>query len=372
MLTDERDEDFHRDRCMWWWIVVGLIAWASVYNYYLCAATLECLWKKDFTEFTGSVTIVFGIFYSVLIDKSYKESLKKWHDAAIIDLTPKESDEICQETHRFTRKWCIFLSLILLLITIPQLIYYHKENITSLYSDPSFHFDVNCKEPFSYKDRYCPDKKTRLAFISYIISSFFYTVLVGRRLGRSVGHGYISHMLRKKEIPLFMSIKHPDGAGGTALIGRFYFLQASLFLIPIAWLSLFLLVINLDILNGVREYLGLRERAEEWLVYYTILVFFAIVLFTTVFIVPMCFISKLIKKWKREKAQQQIALARGRLIVLRKQFYITPKQIELYHNQVRDLHDWNNLPDWPASRLAINTFLTTLVTSIIGFLPFIF
>lgn len=295
------------------WIVLlfSLIAWFLDYN-----ARYPAWMTSDPMAFSGFLAVIFGIGYSILVDRSHANLLSRWHDAAIIELNTDSRREIEKALQRH--------SIICHVIVVSTLVAVMIFGYTNFYRK----FD-----PFS----------------EFTVVSFTCALLVGMRLARLVNHGSIGRLVEDKAGPFGMTIEHPDRAGGTAQIGKFYFFQATVLVIPVFWLLVWILLIPS------------LEGYTKWADHFFNLLILAIAMFFLAFVLPMIAFRRLIRDWKRANISNLIEGVRSELINLRSIERPTSVQRRRRAELARHLDGLIHLPDWPVSLATRNAFVTTVL-----------
>ena len=270
--------------------------------------------------FTGFLAMIVGIGYSLYVGRNRAFLLPRLHDAAIIDLEPGLCEKIISETRW---KW-LFLILPFVFFVITFILYWKIFK--------SF-------KPFS----------------AFWLASYFCAFLAGLRAAKHVGHGLIGGLVKKYDVPFRLTIEHPDRAGGTAQIGRFYFMQASVLVIPVVWMLAWILLLRDPTM----------ERYLAWQLSMYWFLFVAVIVFVFAFLRPMIAFCRLIRKWKQTHGTCEIDQVRAELLKFRSipepTAYERKRRSELAHDLDRLVH----LPDWPVSLTISSAFFTTFVAPLL-------
>lgn len=309
-------------QAIWLAILVALIACFLNYN---ARAPIEPTYSgwfdTDPMSFSGFLAVIIGIAYSVLVDRSQTNLLSRWHDAAIIDLQPAVQAKIKNVLWRRLLMWQLIIAGGLVVVMIVGYINF-----------------------FTFSD----------LFNEFSIASFVCAFLVGLRLARLVSHGSLGRLIESQNVPFGMTIEHPDRAGGTTKIGIFYFLQASMLIVPVLWLLIWILQIRPS-----SEY-------SNWTEHFYYLLIITVFVFILAFLLPMLAFRRVIRKWKRQNTLNAINDVRNELLRLRVITTPTRAQRQRRAEIAQQLDNLINLPDWPVSPTTRNVFVTTFMLPLIA------
>lgn len=308
-------------RVIWIAILVALIAWFLDYNARAPSRFDNASWfDGDPMSFSGFLAVIVGIGYSIMIDRSQTRLLTRWHDAAIIDLEPDTRAEIENALWRRSLAWQGAITGVLVILMI-----------------------IGYANFFSFFD----------PFSEFSIASFVCAFLVGLRLARLVSHGLIGQLIERRKVPFGMTIEHPDRTGGTAKIGFFYFLQASVMTVPVLWLLIWMLLIP-----SVEGY-------ASWADHFFYLLLLAVFVFVLAFLLPMTAFRRVIRDWKRANVSGAVGEIRNELLKLRLIENPTSNQRQQRAQIAQQLDDLIHLPDWPISPATRNMFVTTFMLPLV-------
>ena len=308
-------------RLIWIAVLVALIMWFLSFNARAPSIFGAASWFDwDPMSFSGFLAVIVGIGYSISIDRSQANLLSRWHDAAIIDLDPAARKEIEFVLRRRSLVWQVIIAGILVVVMIIGYANFFRS------------FDP---------------------FTEFSMASFVCAFLVSLRLARLVSHGLIGQLVEAHKVRFGMTIEHPDRTGGTAQIGTFYFLQASVMTIPVFWLLVWMLLIP-----SIDGY-------AEWADHFFYLMIIAVLVFIMAFLLPMRAFRRVIRDWKRANISDAIDEIRSELLRLRSIESPTTAERERRAEMARQLDDLIHLPDWPISPATRNVFVTTFMLPLV-------
>ena len=289
-------------------------------------------------SFTGFLAVIVGIAYSVVVDRNPMHLLSRWHDAAIIDLKPADRAAL----ERSFRRWSLLWQYVIAGIILGVLIVVYR----TLFSRCNLLENDECS--FS---KLLPGQNLLSEFS---IASFVCAFLVGLRIARLINHGRMGLCIVSRGVSFELTIEHPDRAGGTAQIGTFYFLQASVLITPVLWLLIWILQIRLtsDYSNWITSY--------YW--YLTI----AFTIFVLAFLLPMLAFHRAIRDWKRKNYPGEVSIRKNELLKLRAINSPTLAQRQRRAETAQQLENLVALPDWPVSPTIRNVFVTTFILPLVA------
>ena len=281
----------------------------------------ESTWMaSDLMAFSGFIAVIVGIGWSILIDRNQAALLSRWHDAAIIDLSTNMRQKIERDLQRRSLFWqCIIVSVVVVSMIIGYASFYDNFDLLG----------------------------------EFLIASFVSALLVSQRLARLVGHGLIGRIVKDRMVPFGMTIEHPDRTGGTAQIGIFYLLQASVLTIPVLWLLVWIILIP-----SMQDY-------ARWADHFFTLLIIAIVVFCLAFALPMLAFRRIIRDWKRANISNSINSIRDELLNLRTIESPTLAQRRRRAELARHLDSLIHLPNWPVSLATRNVFVSTFMVPLL-------
>ena len=311
---------FWVEQLAWFVVLCALIVWFLSFNGRApCTNNGKSWFACDPMAFTGFLTVIISIGFSMLVDRDQGSLLSRWRDTAMINPDPKLFERLRSELRRRSRILLVALPLVFVVITII-----------------GYTCIISVFDPFA----------------EFSLASFFCAFLVGLRVAKIISHSFIGRFVEKCDVPFGLTIEHPDRAGGTAQIGRFYFMQASVLAIPVLWLLIWILPLSIPPLN----------RYEQWDTYFLYLLFGAVIFFVIAFVQPMIAFRRLIRKWKQTYITCEIEQIRADLLALRAIQKPTADQRRRRSDIAHDLDRLMHLPDWPVSLTTRNAFFTTVIT----------
>ena len=321
-MVESKGFPFWINRAIWLAILAASILWFLHHNAHTFDDSPHHRWiTRDPMSFSGFLAAIIGIGYSIIVDRSQMGLLSRWHKAAIIDLEPAVQADIKSALCRQSLIWQLIIAVGLVVVMIIGYI--------NAFSSPAL-------------------------FSEFSIASFVCAFLVGLRLARLVTHGLLGHFIESRGVPFGMTIEHPDRAGGTAQIGFFYLLQASMLAVPAFWLLIWILLIP-----SFPQY-------SHWSEHFYVLSLVTIIVFILVFLLPMLAFRRAIIKWKHRNTLGAINDIRNELFKLR--LILTPTRVQRQRRTeiARQLDYLINLPDWPVSPTIRNVFVTTFMIPLIA------
>lgn len=314
---------FWISRLIWVTVLMALSAWFVTCDARVCVKpSYSSSWfDADPMSFTGFVAVIVGIGYSIAVDRNQMHLLSQWNDAAIIDLKPADRAVIEHSLCRWSLVWQLLLgSLFPVVMLISYIIVFDSRDLLSEFS----------------------------------IASFVCAFLVGLRIARLISHGRLGRSIVRLSVPFELTIGHPDRAGGTAQIGTFYFLQASVLITPVLWLLIWILPIR-----ALPEY-------PSWTAHHSYFLVIALVVFILAFLLPMLAFRRIIRDWKHENYPIAVSNIKKELLKLRE--IRTPNLIQRQRQEktAQQLDSLISLPDWPVSPTMRNIFVTTFMLPLIA------
>ena len=302
---------FEVRRLVWIAVLVALIVWFLTYN-----ARENTLFDSDPLGFSGFIAVFIGLGYSILIDRNQTSLLVRWHDAAIVDLNSTLRQEIENSVRARSIVWQVTFPAVLVILTI-------------------FGYTARGFEPFT----------------EFSLVSFLCAFLVGLRLSRLISHGLIGQLLEDRNVPFSITIAHPDRTGGAAQIGTFYFLQASVLMVPVLWLSS-----SIFFLQTTDQYIN-----QFWENHFLFLLIVTILIFVMAFLVPMLAFRRLMQNWKDTYLAEEISRVRAELLKYRSIQVPTVDQRKYHFVIAYELDNLMHLPNWPISSATRNWLISTIV-----------
>lgn len=257
------------------------------------AKASEC---SDRMFFSGVLVSSVALFIILATDRDPMKVLRHLHRTSVISLSALQWDEIRRCLRRVNLSAWIGCTGILFIVAM-------------IFVRPSL-----------------DDELGKLPFIAAY-------ALTGARFGRIVSNGTAGRILRKNGVVLHVDASNRDGAGGLAVVGNFYIIQVSVLLIPLCWITYWLID-----MFWTREY-------QQWLEIFIVLI--GVVFATAVvgLIIPLCSFRKMMLDWKRNRNIYKVIVHR------------------IWQDR-RDPHvrALATIPDWPISSETLRTALlgTTL------------
>lgn len=180
-----------------------------------------------------------------------------------------------------------------------------------------------------------------------ILLNWFFEALaasiVGRYLGRGIVYGFSGQFMRRQGASVIAKPSHPDGAAGLKPAGEFYSYQATLLMIPTAFLALWWLSMQLWISDA-----GLRS----WQNWYLAFFFLAIACELAAFVFPLLYFHQEMKTTKRVMLTSADEIG-DRIVAVKEQLLAEPatNRIRVLEDELAGLNDQfkgiENLPTWP-------------------------
>ena len=297
-------------KALWGFLILCLCAWFVDYNYRT---------EPDPMTFSGFVAIIVGLTYSVFLDRSQLSVIDRWHRFCIFDITPPDMRGI---QVRLFRTELIATPIVTCMVVFSTIVGY---------SSTQMNFDAE-----------------------FMCASVVCATLVGLRLSRLVTHGMMGWTLKAKNVRFHLMIEHPDRAGGTAQVGNFYLLQASVLAVPALWLIFWVF--------EIRSFTGY----DQWTSHFYTLVLIVMLVFAVAFWLPMlafrCFMSD---RW-HSHVWPEIARGRNELLKL----LAAEIQGSADRARRRELTSYvqalNNIPAWPVSPATVGGFATVFLTPLVA------
>ncbi|MGI9472662.1 MAG: hypothetical protein ACR2NZ_14065, partial [Rubripirellula sp.] len=195
-----------------------------------------------------------------------------------------------------------------------------------------------------------------------ILVELICAVIVGRHVGRGVLYGFLGRQLADEGIKVNMIIGHSDQAAGLRPIGDFYFLQAIIAALPVAFFAFWVVMMPIW-----------RPESADFSRYkeaYIVFLFVALGFELTAFVSPMLFFHQQMNQQKRQLlplADQlnaelsHVRLARmARLTTQGNPDIEIPSEAECGDTDAGQLIDQiamlENLPTWPLAPQIRNRF----------------
>ena len=276
--------------------------------------------EMELIEVTGVVTIVIGLFYSIIADADQFRIVNNLHENGIAWLGRERLIEIRSTLLRISIASQILCAMAIIVV-VGEL--------------------VSTERTAGYP----------------LISLWILPVLIGMRIGRLLANGTTVWVAFGRGAMSFnMTVNHFDGAGGVSHIASFYLRQASVALIPAMWALAWILIIHFDHYQCWGAYADYQKRLPGLWVGLGMSLLWAI----ANFVLPMRPVCNNIRAWKSS---------------IRPHVESWRHQLELYskpnvENRARDLtlnlYGYFSISNWGISsktRGAILAALSTLAIS---------
>lgn len=166
--------------------------------------------------------------------------------------------------------------------------------------------------------------------------------IVGRVLGRMVCYGFLGAFLHSKRATVTMQPGHPDGAAGLKPLGDFYFFQAMLLALPIAFVAVWVMLIPIW---SYHDY-------THWQGPYLTLLIVGLAIEIGAFVLPMWTIHQDMVRGKAALQDKADALGREIVTLRAKLTSTTDAQAQSALNDQVDLlgkqyEELEHVPTWP-------------------------
>jgi len=198
----------------------------------------------------------------------------------------------------------------------------------------------------------------------------FCSFLAGKYVGKFVLYtNIISIGLVKKKINVNVLPGHMDGAAGLKPLGEFHFKMALVFLAPIVFLGIWLLIIpNSPFVETTKA--GTVPRYQKWEDVFFFLLLLSIGVEVMTFLFPLWTIHKIMLARKNALEDKADRLASDILVLKRKlsESLSETSRKELYEQQEfksRTYHDIENMPTWPFGKKILQKFTITNILVLI-------
>ena len=304
-----------RTKTVWALIVLGLSIWFLVFFLFDQTSSIY----NNSMSFSGFLTIIFGIAYSVYIDKGKMEILRRWRDLWILEF---DCAKLQKMGSSLRRREIIATTSITTLLVVATFVGY-----TAFY-----HWKLT----------------------QFHVASLICAALVGLRISRLVAHGLIGSVLRAQDVGVNMIVDHSDGAGGTAQIGKFYLLNATVFLIPSGWLVIWMIK-----LSWIEE----AKTNPMWSAHFVILLAITGIIFLIACWLPLVRFSQMMVKWKSQHVALELAFLKEKY---RDLFSAKSGQSDsVEERQLGEVVDrmelLSKVSDWPVSPNSFTKYLSILM-----------
>lgn len=204
----------------------------------------------------------------------------------------------------------------------------------------------------------------RGAFGSGLVETGFAVIagyVVGRVLGRMVCYGFLGAFLHNLQVTVMIQPGHPDSAAGLKPLGDFYFFQAMLLALPIAFMAVWVLLIPIW---PYRDY-------TYWLGPYLVLLIIGLVIEIGAFVLPMWSIHQDMVRGKAAAQAKADALGREIVMLRAKLTSATDAEAQSALNDQIDVLskqyvELEHVPTWPVDQSTRRRFT---VSNLLMFLP---
>lgn len=328
-LQNLKPPSFRARKRIWYFTCWALVFWFVVY----CHSQWDTL-RGDLMQITGFLIIIVGLFWSWHVSEDPKCVLSRWHDAAIINLDPEISKEISNRLHTILFRSQVTLALLLVSAT------------TSAYT--------------LIIGRYCVFSLSvahSCVAISYhfVIGSLACSILVAFRLAWIAPFACLGRLLRSLRVPFELTIEHPDRAGGTTQIGKYFLSQALPLAIPIPWFAFWIITSRISTSEHFNSY-------GHWESYFLLLLLFSFASFIVAFLVPMLTFRSMMREWKRSHLGNRVRISRDELWSMRKKRELSLQDHERMHFLATQLDIMQQIPGFPISTAVLRNFLVIIGT----------
>lgn len=304
-------------QALWVLVLLVLLYWFVDFNARVQQLHGVNSWfSADPMAFSGFLTVIIGVAYSVLVDRNQMAVVYSWQELAIFEVDEAIKNELERELVRMSFLWqCSIGVLVCLLMIVGYASVFPLSGLLSEFS----------------------------------LASFVCGLIVGVRLGRLASHGFLGRVLERRAAKFHIFVEHPDLTGGAAKVGAFYLIQASVVTIPIIWLVLWIVLFPY------------HSQYAVWGEHFFNLIFLGFCIFFLTFFLPMRSFRRLIRNWKRVHLRREIEAVRSELHDLSDLLLTDARQQARRRELVLYLHQLSSLPSFPVSPLTRNIFVTTLV-----------
>ena len=335
MIVAEAYERHHQrlfiaTRLFWLVMIVGLCYWFYRTSIRAPDIFYGCSWyTADKMLFTGSITVIVSLLYSVVVDRNHHRLISEWQRAGIIriDATTWKSIRLYLSRTQFKTTTLALGPIIVVMFAGFGWEYYLREG------EFANTYDYVCNGN-SLK---LTGKEGLALHIEFLVATVVAILLIALRLGRLVTHGLLGHALRRHEVQINLVVEHPDRTGGLARVGDFYLLQSFVIVPVAAWLSVWL------------YFIPQLRRYEGWLPLLYLTIPLVTASFIAIFWLPMLSFRSAVREWKRQYVDHKLEERVDRMLSLTRALDLSADDLLRRRILVDYVHSLNSLPDWPVS-----------------------
>ena len=219
---------------------VSMVGYAG-YNLYVWRAALH---QWDMLLITGLLALLLGLVYVRHIDEWFEMTVRRLVDRRAIAMNEGGASDLLERINRSATLWARAMALAAALAL-------------------GVAFFMSLLEDFR------PEKA--LLMIPEVLGAY----LAGSYLGRMASYGRLGRVLHDRGVELHLRPDHVDGAAGLKPVGDFYFRQAMVAAIPVAFLGIWVVLFPF------------WDRYADWGRPYLFLLVVALALELLAFIAPM-------------------------------------------------------------------------------------
>ena len=328
---------FSAARLLWIAAIIGLVYWCYDMSARAPRHFDGCSWYSgDKLSFTAFVTVLVGLLYGVIVDRSKVKLIAQWQRAGILSIGATHWDGVILYLNRIELKITgavVAISLVFMATGYAWAFYLEGGRFQD-------YFTYTCNG-----ESQIPEDSFALV-IEFLVAVSVCSLLASLRLGRVVTHGFIGRAMFANDVRVNIIVEHPDCTGGLARVGQFYLLQSLILFPQFTWL-----VVWLYLLESSSSY-------EQWQMFLYMGIPAAGAAFVAIFWLPVLSFRHAIREWKRNNCDQNLAVGIEQIAKLTHSPDLTADNLVRRRVLVNYISDLNNLPDWPVSRRTRNAFIS--------------
>lgn len=320
--------------------MIGLVYWCYDMSARAPYHFAGCSWYSgEKLSFTAFVTVIVGLLYGVIVDRSKVGLIARWQRAGIVSIGETQWNGIISFLNRVELKVTGTVVVICLAF------------MAAGYSWAFYLEEGRFQDSFTYSCNGSPEtpKEAYALVMEFLVAVSVCSLLASLRLGRVVTHSFIGRAIFENNVRINILVEHPDRTGGLAQVGQYYLLQCSILLPQFVWL-----VVWLYLLETSSSY----ERYEHWKVFLYSGIPAAGAAFFAVFWLPILSFRRAIKEWKMNNLDHGVDWGIEEIVSFAQLSTLTIDTLERRRVIVNYISDLNNLPDWPVSRRTRNGFIS--------------
>ena len=320
---------FAAARLLWIAAIIGLAYWCYDMSARAPRHFDGCSWYSgDKWSFTAFVTVIVGLLYGVIVDRSKVGLIAQWQRVGILSIGETHWDGIILHLNRIELKVTGAVVAISLAF------------MAAGYAWAFYLEDGTFQDYFTYtcNGKTAIPEDTFALVIEFLVAVSVCSLLASLRLGRVVTHGFMGRAMLANDVCVNIIVEHPDRTGGLARIGQFYLLQSSILLPQFARLVLWLYLLEMS------------SSYEQWHVFLYMGIPAAGAAFVATFWLPILSFRRAIREWKRNYLDRNVDLGIEQIVRLIHSPALTADTLARRRVLVNYISDLNNLPDWPVSR----------------------